>query len=196
MRLSPKLTLPLSVAIFLALAVAGVISVEREMALFGEDAMRDHRLVGALLATAAEHELVPGGAGFAGAEAVVDEAGVRDPDLHAHFARLTELDDDDRRHVMAGESVDHLDWSRWEIVTLVPVRSNAQTADAVAAVRFAEPLDDEKRFVRGTVVTIAVVAVLLTLFGSLLAFGFGRWIIGRPMRRLSSRHARSGPAAR
>jgi signal transduction histidine kinase len=180
MKLSGKLTLPLSVAIFLVLAIAGFISVRRELAMFGEDAQRDHRLVGALLAAAAERELAA--AGFEGAERVVQDANVRDPELHAHFARLEELPDDDRSRVAAGQSVDHVTWSRWEIVTIMPLR---QGASSVAAVRFTEPLDDEKRFVRDTVAAIAGAAVLLTVLGSLLALGLGRWIVGRPMQRLS-----------
>jgi signal transduction histidine kinase len=183
MRLSRKLTLPLSIAIFLVLAVAGVISVQRELALFGEDAMRDHHLVGVLLAEAAERELDMGPNDFDRAESVVEEAGKRDPELHAHFASFSELSPDDRRRLEAGESVNHLDWSRWELSTLMPVRRGNQP---VAAVRFTEPLDDEKRFVFDTVATIAGAAVLLTLFGSLLALGLGRWIVGKPMQLLSN----------
>jgi two-component system, NtrC family, sensor kinase len=182
MRLSRKLTLPLSIAIFLVLAVAGFISVQRELALFGEDAMRDHHLVGVLLAEAAERELDSSPEGFVHAEHVVEEANKRDPDLHAKFARFDDLSADDLRRVEAGESVNHLDWSKWEISTLMPVRHGSQS---VAAVRFTEPLDDEKRFVRDTVATIAGAAVLLTLFGSLLALALGRWIVGKPMQRLS-----------
>jgi hypothetical protein len=73
MRLSRKLTRPLSISIFLVLAVAGVISVQRELTLFGEDAMRDHHLVGVLLAEAAERELDTGPNDFARAERVVAE---------------------------------------------------------------------------------------------------------------------------
>jgi signal transduction histidine kinase len=182
MRLSRKLTLPLSIAIFLVLAVAGFISVQRELTLFGEDAMRDHHLVGVVMAEAAERELDNGADGFARAEHFVEEAGKREPELHAHFARLDELQADDGKRIAEGESVNHLDWSKWEISTLMPVRRGNQT---VAAVRFTEPLDDEKRFVRDTVATIAGAAVLLALFGSLLALALGRWIVGGPMQRLS-----------
>src|SRR6516164_8255818 len=131
MRLSRKLTLPLSIAIFLVLAVAGVISVQRELALFGEDAMRDHHLVGVVLAEAAERELDNSPDDFARAERIVEQAGLRDPQLHAHFARLDELLPDDRKSVATGESVNHLDWSRWEISTLMPVRRGSDTVAAV-----------------------------------------------------------------
>src|SRR5438477_13000675 len=112
MRLSRKLVLPLSIAIFLVLAVAGFLSVRRERQLFGEDAQRDHRLVGTLLAEAAEREIWAEGGAFDGAERAIRGANLRDPELHAYFARLSEIaDPEDLKRVLRGEPVDHLTWS-------------------------------------------------------------------------------------
>jgi signal transduction histidine kinase len=80
--------------------------------------------------------------------------------------------------------VKQLDWSRFLIVTTMPVQLDGKT---VAAVRLAEPLDEEEAFVRSTVAAVGTASVVLALIGGIIALVLGRLIVGNPMRMLSER---------
>ncbi len=184
MKLARKLTLPLSIAIFLVLVLGGVISVRRELALFGEDAQRDHHLVGVVLATAAERELSRGDVRFSTASSLVREADLREPNVHASFAPIALVPGPERVELEAGHEVNQLDWGQWQIVTWMPVQHDGTT---VAAVRLAEPLEHEKAFVRQTVAAVGGASVVLALLGALIALVLGRLIVGTPMAQLAER---------
>ncbi len=184
MKLARKLTLPLSLAIFLVLVVGGVISVRRELALFGEDAQRDHHLVATVLATAAERELTRGDPKLEAAMQLVREADLREPNVHAALMPVEQVNGPDRGELEAGHEVKHLDWSQFEIVTFMPVQKEGVT---VAAVRLAEPLDEERAFVRQTVVAVGGASVVLAALGAVIALVLGRLIVGTPMALLAER---------
>ncbi|MFT3838235.1 MAG: ATP-binding protein [Myxococcaceae bacterium] len=184
MRLARKLTLPMALSIFLVLVLGGIFSVRRELALFGDDALRDHHLVGTVLAAAAERELAKGDPQFEASYALVRDADLREPNVHASFSPIGKVEEPDRSVLLAGHEVKQLDWTRFLIVTTMPVQADGKT---VAAVRLAEPLDEEEAFVRSTVLAVGTASVVLAIAGGIIALVLGRLIVGNPMRLLAER---------
>ena len=191
MRLARKLTLPLAISIFVVIATSGFVSVRRELRQFEEDVIRDHHLVGVVLATAAEDQYRD--EGESAARSLVKEASSRDDHVHAEYYGLQQLEPQVRATMERGGESHRVDWGVGQVASWVPVRPYGATLGAIALI---EPVDEEKSFVREMVVASVIATLLLSAVGAAVALGLGRWIVGVPIARLVEQARRIGAGER
>jgi signal transduction histidine kinase len=193
MKLSRKLAFVLFLGMCCVLAVQAWITYRREVDLLERDMKRDQRLVGRMLAVA-----VAGIWDVAGEEAALEILEKEDA-KRSHLAiRWTWLDAPSgspyRPHLgglARGEEVVgiRLQSAPGYLYTYVPVRVDP---DRPAAIEIVESLQEEREYVRSTLLSILATVLAVAAVSGLLAMGLGAWFVGRPTRAIIERARRVG----
>ncbi|MFO0723456.1 MAG: HAMP domain-containing sensor histidine kinase [Myxococcota bacterium] len=198
MRLTAKIFLAFCLTTLLVLGLHGLLRVYRERELFELDMRRDAVALAATLARAVEE--VVSERGIDAALAMVKSADERAEHINLRWvslsgnARLSKpIVDLDRLDEPKTIEVPGADGNPGSLVTYVPVGRQG-VGLGPTAIEFEESLDEERSFVRGSV--MRTVSSTLALFGLTAAVigTFGLLTITRPLRALllKARRARSG----
>ncbi len=196
MRLVQKLSVAFMIGTTAILAVNAVRRVQREVGYFQADRVRDHDLIGRVMA--ASVEAVWRSEGRSQAMRVIDAAnagegkihirwvpldGAPDESLHVAVATLTGLAPGTTTTVIAPD--DRGEDERFTYAA-VPV------GEHVGAVELSEPLDSERAFTRRTILDSVRTTAALGLLTALLSYLLGSWLVGRPVRALVEKARRMG----
>jgi signal transduction histidine kinase len=194
MKLSRKFAFVLFLGMCCVLAVQAYFTYQREVDLFETDMKRDQRLVGRVLAGAMASLWHRDGE-KAALELLEKEDAKRGhlairwtwldaPPGSPHRPRVDGLD--------AGEEKVGIELGRGasrSLYTYVPVRVDPARRGAI---EIAESLQEERAYVRSTLVRILVTVIAVAAVSGLLAMGLGAWFVGRPTRALVDRARRVG----
>jgi signal transduction histidine kinase len=197
MKLVPKLTLALVIAMCCVLAVNGYLRVRREVGYVEADRIRDHEMVGRALGAA--FSTVWRTEGQASAMSVIDEA-------EGHFSMSIRWVDADHiatlcrdlwadaaefaaapggrpatQQVSRGEGT--------EVHTCVPIDSAGQRQGAI---ELTERLPKERLAVWTAVRDAAFTAVAIASVSAVLSLLLGVWLVGRPVNALVEKARRIG----
>ena len=193
MKLVYKLTAAYFAATCAILAVNAVMRVRREVALFESHAIQDDRSLGRTLRSSVLAVWRTEGEGPA--LALVDEANRQHGRVNFRWVWLD-----------PGAQV-HVDPSRLEQpngdpVTVVDDTSGSPTrytyvtvpkTDGRAAVlEIVEPMNEQRAYVRKTIVEALVTTLALVVVCGLVAMGLGVWLVGRPIGALVAKARRIG----
>jgi signal transduction histidine kinase len=191
MKLVPKLTATLVVAVTAVLVLSAWIRVNREKALFAADMQRDHHVVGHLLASNVGQART--GGGRAAALAVVARSNLAGSRIRVRLCDGAGPDADpetpiDPRSVVAdGTSLEGKQAGQEFLYTYVPVQN-----DSTALLELREPLDQERAFVRAAAISTAVTTLAMIAVCALTAALVGAWLVGRPMAAIAGKARRTG----
>jgi two-component system, NtrC family, sensor kinase len=197
MKLVPKLTLALVMAMCFVLAVNGFFRVKREMGYFEDDRVRDHEMVGRALGAA--FAAIWRSEGPASAMKVIDEA-------KGHFSMMIRwIDAADVpascsdlwaeaggfAAAPAGRPVTQQSRRREgnELHTCVPIDSAGVRQGAI---ELTERLPKERLAVWTAVKDAAFTAAAIASVSALLSLLFGVWLVGRPVNVLVEKARRIG----
>ena len=192
MKLVPKLSLAFVTGTFIVLAGNGYFRVQRDVALFDSDRARDDVLIGETLAAAVE--TVWKSDGPERALAVVDQANARGPRVQVRWVWLEgaeplAMSRDEARALRSGAPLTRIDEDGERRFTFVRV---AVPDARPGALEVSESLAPEHAYVRQTVLSTVLTALVMGAFCVLLAYALGAWIVGRPMRALAAKARRTG----
>jgi len=196
MRLVSKLTLAIIAVLCLVLAIRGYLSVRRERALFETDMQRDEHLIGRALSAAVA--FVWQRDGEAHAMQMLTTANDREDGVRIRWVWLDAPAGDPQGAVMPVEARDALtrgaDVSRAErsegrFYTYVPVPLDGPRRGAI---ELSEPLEEQERYVRASVLYAAITTLLLVALSGVLAMGLGNFFVGRPIKALIDKARRIG----
>ncbi|HEX7481465.1 MAG TPA: ATP-binding protein [Polyangiales bacterium] len=196
MRLTRKFVLMLVLGIMVVLTVNAVIRVQREVALFDQDTRRDAALMGAVLA----HDM--GYAwrteGESAALSLLRDVAKKSQHVRVRFVWLEAqgvtseagLSAADVAQLRAGATVSRrIETGVGALYTYVPV---VELLAAPGAVELKETLEDERRYVRFTIVSTVVGTLVLILICAVMAGIVGAVFVGRPTRQLVEKVRRVG----
>jgi signal transduction histidine kinase len=192
MKLVPKLSLAFVAGMLIVLAGNGYFRVQRDVALFDSDRARDDVLIGETLAAAVE--TVWKSDGPERARAVVDQTNARGPRVQVRWVWLdgTEplaMSREEARALTSGAPLTRLDEDGERRFTFVRVMVPDPRPGALEV---SESLAPEHAYVRQTILSTVVTALVMGAFCVLLAYALGAWIVGRPMRALAAKARRVG----
>jgi signal transduction histidine kinase len=197
MKLVPKLTLALVMAMCCVLAVNGYLRVRREMGYVEADRVRDHEMVGRALGAA--FAAIWRSEGRASAMNVISEAEghfsmrIRWVDAGEVLASCGDLWDDatDFAAAAGGRPVTHHSprQAGTEVHTCVPIDSAGQRQGVI---ELTQRLPKERLAVWTAVKDAAFTAVAIASVAALLSLLFGVWLVGRPVNVLVEKARRIG----
>jgi len=199
MKLSRKFALILFLGMCCVLAVAAYLTYRREIELFKNDMRRDHEATGRALAAATSRiwEL-------AGEKAALDFLGAENSRRHHLGIRWIWLDAppgtphgprlsrEEILPVVRGEVVigsDPKAGAGGIFYTYVPAPVDPARPGAVEIV---ESFQDQRHYVRSTLVRVLVTVLAVAAVSGLLTMGLGAWFVGRPTREIIDRARRVG----
>lgn len=191
MRLTRKLALALLVGILVITGIAGVVRVRSEAQHFLDDMSRDHAFVGHAIRNAIESVWASDGEARA--------AGlVHTPRGHVSL-RIVTLDPNALRQRQPGVRPELLQGIRrgedvaltrdGRFYTYVPLQVPAPGSWALEV---SEGLEEQRQYVRSTVLPTLLALCAIVVVCSGLAIGLGYWFVGRPMVRLTEKARRIG----
>jgi signal transduction histidine kinase len=196
MKLVPKLSLAFIAGVSIILAANGYFRVQREVALFESDRIRDDvvmaRTLGAAVATVWQSD------GPSRALAMVRQADEQEGRVHLRWVWLDpdaaspHLDREDVASLEPGDSLTSLgkgDTGEERRFTFVRV---AVPGGRRGALEVSEPLAIERAYIRRTILDTIATTLTLDAFCAALAMVLGGWIVGRPMRSLMEKARRVG----
>ena len=199
MKLTRKLTVALTAAILLVLAVNSFLRVRREAALFRDDIQRDDRVLGRAIAGAAAR--IWRTVGEEAALDLVRDANVREGHVAIRWVWLDGRPGEPAPEVPAaalapvrsGERVvvrgTHRDDGADSLFTYVPVDVPDSRG---AALELRESLAFERTYVRQTILHATIATGSLVALCSVLVMGLGALLVGRPVRQLVNQARRVG----
>ncbi len=198
MKLVPKLSLAFIAGVSTVLAINGYFRVEREVALFESDRVRDDVLIAEALGSAVE--TVWKREGETAALALLTHASEREARVRLRWVWL------DGSDTLAVERALVTERALGESVTRVAAGGRGDAGDdrrytflrvAVpesrpGALEISESLTPERAYVRATIENTVATAVALDAFCAVLAMVLGAWLIGRPLSVLGAKARRIG----
>ncbi|MCC7141626.1 MAG: HAMP domain-containing protein [Candidatus Eisenbacteria bacterium] len=194
MRLARKFTLALLGLIVVVLALHAWLWLRREVSLYENDMQRDQHLLGravaVLLRDAHEEAGVPGvERQLAASRSLAGHIGLRlllGPEAEA---RLTDYGL--AEYVRGGVTATYTDHETdpGGLHTFVPLDL---PGEQLAVLEVSESLDEERAFIRGTILHMLVITAILAAGASILAAILGVNMIGRPIRELVDQARRIG----
>jgi signal transduction histidine kinase len=192
MKLVPKLTSALIVAVTAVLVLSAGIRVSREKTLFVADMRRDHHVVGHLLAGNVANAF--GHGGRATALEVIRRANMAGSRIRVRLCdgvgpdATPETSIEQANVESDGTSLEGQQGGQDFLYTYVPVRE--ALGDALLELR--EPLDQEKAFVRGAAISTAVTTLAMIAVCALTAALLGALLVGRPVAAIAAKARRTG----
>jgi two-component system NtrC family sensor kinase len=196
MRVVPKLTLAFILCTTTVLSANGLLRVNREVAVFEHDRIRDHRLMGRALGEAIA--AVWRSDGEARALSVLAHVDVPDAHIRVHWVWLDELAAKRPVDVVAlnaiplGAPLNTV----WIDDSGADFRNTYVRLDVggprAGALELSESLMSQHRFVKGTILDTVIATASLSLAAACLSMLLGVWIVGRPMRSLMEKARRTG----
>ena len=199
MKLTAKLILFLTVAIMIAMAVNGYVSVRREVQLFDQD-MQQHALA---LGSAMRSQLVDARrtGGLSRAMQLIADANAGEHLVHTRWVWLDaspdsayspRLSPQDLEPVVHGHllSVKRPDRAGGGFrYTYIPL---AAPPDRPAALEMSESLAHLNDYTWATVERTALTTLAIVIFGGVLVMLAGSWLVGRPLVKLTEKARRVG----
>ena len=184
MRIVPKITLVLAIAITAVLSVRAWMRVDRETDLFDTDMKRDHRVVGHVLrSSVAEVWTIDGPAR---AKSLIDAANGAEGGVRVHWLPGAGV-----AATPAGSEYElqQIDSSTHDLVSVFTIDQNRPE---LGRFEIRESLAERDRYVHGTVMSTIVNVVVLVGICGLLALLLNRWLVGIPMQALIHKARRTG----
>jgi signal transduction histidine kinase len=195
MKLVPKLTSALIVAVTAVLVLSAWIRVRGDKSLFAADMRKDHHVVGHLLSKTVADAWAQGGR-EASLE-VVRRSSTSDsriqfrlvdghrpdglPEVPVDLARVPP----DGTSLEGGTGLDFL-------YTYVPVHVPAPAVAPPVLLELKEPLDQERAFVNGAALSTAATTLAMIAVCALTAALLGAWLVGRPIAAIAAKARRTG----
>lgn len=193
MKLTRKLTLVIALGVFVILFIAGYVRIQREIVLFESDMRRDHQTMGTALASAMSE--VWRLKGQAVALDVIGHVNVPGSSVHVRWLKSAPglhpgpNSFEDFHRAVSG-ILGHSDGRFEYFYTYVPVGSADYGPGGVLEI--SESLEQQRAYLRNTLVGSIMTTLGVGLVCTLLAYGFGAWIVGRPIQLLAAKAQRVG----
>jgi signal transduction histidine kinase len=196
MKIVPKLTAALLAGTCIILGVNGCLRVRRERRFFESDRMRDREMVGRSLEAAAA--AVWKSDGEDAAIQAIDAVSSHSPNVRIRWIPLpggptaVDVDPSALQALPAGEPLtvvrpgvgEEALWKTYVLLDASGVRRGV--------IELTEPRTAEDRFVRNAILDTVAMTLALVVVSALLAFVMGQWLVGTPVRLLSSKARRIG----
>jgi signal transduction histidine kinase len=196
MTLATKLTLALWAGILLVHSAAAIVRVERESTLFAQDTAHDEQVLGRALSHAADRAWH--NSSEEEAMAMLRHASAREQSMNIRWVWLDGdptftpppvLARDARAAIGSSITLDTTADGEDAIVTYTPLLT---PSGRLGAIEISDLLEDEKQYVRGSVVVAVVTSMLLAGLCALLAWALlTRWV-KRPIQGLVAHAERIG----
>jgi two-component system, NtrC family, sensor kinase len=197
MKVVPKLTLALILCTSTVLVVNGWFRVRREVAVYEEDRIKDHRLMGRALAEAIT--AVWRSDGEASALSVLAHVDVPEARVRVRWVRLDDLAARRPSPIDVATLLEDVDGAPLSTVwvehgedyryTYVPLRVDTPHP---AALELSESLEGQHRYVRRTIEDTVLTTATLSIAAAALSMLLGVWIVGRPIKSLMDKARRTG----
>ncbi|MFH1438679.1 MAG: ATP-binding protein [Pseudomonadota bacterium] len=199
MKLSLKFSAILIIGIVVLSAVDGFLRVRRQIALFENDMRRDHRSMGATLASAAAD--IWSAEGEQPAHEMINKFNRKKTDVEIRWLRLdgqgegrpdAPAADGVRAAVTTGkpaETIEARESGDRHLCTYLPVTVDGRP---VGALEISESFVHQQRYVRSTIVRaiLTTLATVVILCSAVLLLGY--WFVGRPINALVEKTRRVG----
>ena len=199
MKLAYKLTLGLTIGISAVMAENAYLRVQREIALFEEDQVSDHRMLGHDLQ--ATIQSIWQAEGEAGARRVLNHANTYESQMEIRWVWLDELGRDTLRPELSTDQQRALASGK----DIALLRRNAVGAERrynyfplsgagarTALIELSEFPAPSRSFIYASVIQNAVETALVVALCGLATMGISAWFVGRPLRRLCEKARRLG----
>ncbi len=195
MRVASKLTLALVFAVFVVLAVHGVLAARRELDFLEADTQRDARVMGRTLVAVVSE--VWRAQGAARALQTIDEANEHDAAVNFRYvsldpasARKPTIDAARIGSFVIGRSTVFRELeSEGKIFTYIPIPADTSL---LGAIEVSSSLNEQRSYARRSMVSNGVTTLATTLVAAVVTIMLGAFFVGRPMRGLIAKARRIG----
>jgi two-component system NtrC family sensor kinase len=198
MRVVPKLTLAFILCTTAVLSMNGLLRVQREVAVFEQDRVRDHRVMGRALGEAIA--AVWRSDGEESALSVLSHVNVPQAHVRVRWVWLDEIASDKRAPLDVAALNATAEGTPVSTVWIDPSGADFRVTyvrldvgvPRAGALQLAESLESQHRFEKRTILDTVLATASLSIAAACLSMLLGVWIVGRPMRSLMEKARRTG----